>query len=92
MDNIDETVNNINKKVSLLDSRMTSLESKMSESNRKFVEIEASRAYDSQVCDYIKTKQSAIDKQLKSDQQIKQNLMSDIQNLKKENNRISMVA
>ena len=51
--------------------------------------MQASRAFDSQVCDEIQAKQVIIDKQLKSDQQIKQNLLSDIQNLKKDNKRLS---
>lgn len=64
LDSIENQVLKMKEKVSSMDRRVTSLETRLTESNRQLFEIQASRAFDSQTSDEIKTAQTALSKQL----------------------------
>ena len=64
LDIIETQMSSLSQKLSNMDGRVSSLEGKLHTNNCRISEIEASRAYDSQTCDELQTKQSSIDKQL----------------------------
>ncbi|XP_045214329.1 uncharacterized protein LOC123564656 [Mercenaria mercenaria] len=76
-------------KLTQMDRRVFSLESKLSETNSKLIEIEASRHFDSQLCDEIRSKQVDIDQMIRDETRKYTQIAKDYDNLKQENNRLS---
>lgn len=89
LDNIETQVDSMARKMNSMDTRITFMESKLSDYNNKVLEIEASRAHDSQTCDELSSKQISIDKMLQ-DEKIKcERLSADFARLQVENDRLS---
>ncbi|XP_045163587.2 uncharacterized protein LOC123527917 [Mercenaria mercenaria] len=69
LDSIQEQLSSLNQKISVMDGRVTSLEESMSKTNDRLNTVENSRAYESQVCDDLISKQSEIDKVLQKERE-----------------------
>ena len=88
LDSINSQVNSLNVKLSKFDDRVTSLETKLCETNSRLVDIEASRAFDSQTCDEIKKKCCDIENTVKSDLNKMQSFSKDFETIKSQNDQM----
>jgi hypothetical protein len=89
LDNIELQVSSMAQKMNSMDTRITFLESKLTDYNSKVVDIEISRAHDSQTCDELISKQNSIDKLLHDEKIKSEKISSDLTRLQLENNRLS---
>ena len=64
LDTIETQISSLSQKISNMDGRVSSLENNVYAQKVQLAEFEASRAFDSQTCDELKSCQSAINKQL----------------------------
>ena len=89
LDTIETQISGLSQKLSIMDGRVSSLEGKVHNNNYRLTEIEASRAYDSQTCDDLQSKQSSIDKQLSEVSKCKQKLSQQHEELQAQSARMS---
>ena len=69
LDSIEKHLTSLATKITSIDTRVTSLESSAKVMNSKVVEVEASRAYDTQSCDELKDKQSQLEESLRTERE-----------------------
>ena len=89
LDVIESQISSMSQKLSLMDGRVSSLENNVSHHNKTLCDIEASRAYDAQTCDEIRSQQTIIDRQLTDVITSDKTLSKDHVTLQNENARMS---
>ncbi|XP_060565046.1 uncharacterized protein LOC132724230 [Ruditapes philippinarum] len=74
--------------MTLMENRVSSLESSVLENNGRILDVEASRAMDSQTCDELLEKQKSIDSVLKGERDRIKQLSNNYDTLKKQNHNL----
>lgn len=89
LDSIDKQLHDMSQKLSLIDIQVSSLESTAKQTSIKIMEIESSRATESQFYDDISSKQAQLDKSMKEERDRVTKLSRDYESLKKINSSLS---
>lgn len=82
LDAIEKQLSTLSTKLSNIDTRVTSLESSVRDVDARVTDAEMSRAFDSQTCEELKSKNSELDKALQAERAKVAKLTSEFESLK----------
>lgn len=88
LNDIESKISSMNQLITKFERRVSSVETKMTAVEKRMEEMEASRAYDSQLCDEAKEHCTRLEKDLKSEMKKCEVLTKELKEVKSENQKI----
>lgn len=89
LNDIEKQVKSMSLQFSKFENRVTSLETEVTQTNKRVVDLENSRAFDSQTCEEVNSKCKDLDSKLKSELKQCDSLQNDLSEVKSDNIRLS---
>ena len=89
LESIGKQLSSVSQKMTDLDKRVSSLENTALGNSRKLIEIDASRAHDSKVCDELLSKQLSIEQSIKQHSDRVSEMSKSYEHLKRENSALN---